>query len=166
MKHYALKFCQDHGDEFNVHALTCFTEEEYQEWLTTSILDLDPDYESKYQSFLGAKEKYDNFIEGMKERGLYNKPMSDFTKEEFSWYRENKAPYVYNAPSNGTSKLYAYLGNYTDGFSEQYERYETCQDLVDEEIVTVQEVSEQFYKTFIQLELGIAMCNVFELIWN
>ena len=152
MKHYALKFCQDHGDEFNVHALTCFTEEEYQEWLTTSILDLDPDYESKYQSFLGAKEKYDNFIEGMKERGLYNKPMSDFTKEEFSWYRENKAPYVYNAPSNGTSKL--------------YERYETCQDLVDEEIVTVQEVSEQFYKTFIQLELGIAMCNVFELIWN
>ena len=115
---------------------------------------------------MGAKEKYDNFIEGMKERGLYNKPMSDFTKEEFSWYRENKAPYVYNAPSNGTSKLYAYLGNYTDGFSEQYERYETCQDLVDEEIVTVQEVSEQFYKTFIQLELGIAMCNVFELIWN
>lgn len=26
MKHYILKFCQDHGDEFDVHALTCFTD--------------------------------------------------------------------------------------------------------------------------------------------
>lgn len=59
MKYYVLTFCEDWADEFNVPAIECFTEDEFNQWKETSLMEeIDEDEEddweeSKITTYLG-----------------------------------------------------------------------------------------------------------------
>jgi hypothetical protein len=113
-KYYLLKFKEDYGDEFDVPALNCFTEEQYNQWLELPCGVLKPE-----------RDKNNYILE--------------------------------------LCYIHAYLGNYCDGFNEMFYGYSQMKEMVGD-IVTVDEVSEEFYNQFHKSKLNrLSLCNVFDI---
>lgn len=164
-----LKFNEYYGDEHDVSALACFTDEEFDTWCHTSMGKLNPNYEFEIMKHNERVEKYDSFIKNLQEKGLHTKPFSSYTPEEKKWYDINKIEYIsrWDKPKKASSYLHAYLGNNGEGFSESYDEFLTGQDFIDAGIVTVFDVSEEFYNTFHETNLAdISMCNIFTCDFN
>lgn len=157
---------KDYGDEHDVSALACFTEEEFVKWCDSAIGKPNLNYEQELADYRSNQEKWQVFVKEMQERGLYAKDARNFTAEETRWYNANKVEYVSSrdCPEKGKSFLHAYLGNNSEGFSEGYNDYLTGQDLIDAGIVKVTPVTKAFYDTFHRADLSsLSLCNVFEI---
>lgn len=164
MNYKLLTFCEDWADEHNVPAVACMTEEEYNVWLKSPSGKLNPNYGKEYQEYQQKVSDFDNFTEELKKRNLNTKPPKDFTEEEKLWYNENKKPYVswYNKPTRVYSGLRAYLGNSGEGFEDDYEDLYLMEEFVQEDIVKVFDVNEDFYNTFHKAKLSqLSLCNIF-----
>lgn len=166
MTYKLLKFCQDYADEFNVVALECFTQENFDKWCNKPMGKINENYDIELEEFNKAKEAYNTFIVEIRKRNLHNKRVDTFTPEEKEWYDKNRKPYVldYHAPIRVISNLNAYLGNYSDGFSKTYDNLETGYDFIKAGIVEVFDVDASFYNQFHKSNLSeISLCNVFDI---
>jgi hypothetical protein len=165
MKYYLLTFNEDYGDEHDVPALECFTEEEYLKWLETPSGKLIPNFEQDSKVYQEKVATHSLFVEELKKRGLYTKFQKDFTKEELVWFRENKVDYVssHNVPTRVSSFLQASLGNSGDGFNEKFSDIYLCKEFIEAKYVKVLEVDETFYTFFKKANLSrLSLCNIFD----
>jgi hypothetical protein len=163
-KYYLLMFCEDHGDEFNVPALNCFTEKEYKKWLETSSGKLNPKYEKEHKVWKEKSLAYQVFMKELNKRKLGDKYLDKYTTEERKWYEENKVAYPRDAPSKVQSYIRAHLGNSSDGFEDSYQMYHLFKEFIEAKIVKVTEVSKDFYDTFHKAGMArLSLCNIFDL---
>lgn len=175
-KYYLLTFNDDYGDEHNVPALECMTEEEYNTWLSTPVGILNENYSIQ-------KEKYDNAIRESKEVQEELKSLNwwsssvdlkSLSKELQDKYQKlSKKSYVSYRDCPKKLKqcfLWASLGNSGEYFNEGYMNHIIMKDFVDDKTVSVVEVDENFYETFKKVNLNnLSLCNIFrteELIEN
>ncbi len=158
-----LIFNQDWADEHNVPALACFTEIEFEDWKISRLGKENLNYETELLDHQKKVAAWNNFVKEIDKKG-FTKGVPN-TQEEKRWWKENRVEYVseYDKPKKGTSYLTAYLGNNGDGFSEDYDNYLTGQDFLETNIVSVHDVSEDFYETFKKVGLNhLSLCNIFE----
>lgn len=164
MKYYLLTFNEDWADEHNVPALACFNEEQYQKWLKRPSGKLNKNYDQEVVNFNLQKEKYDTFVQGMKDMNIYTKYPKDFSPVEKEWYEANKVNYTcyIDAPSKVSSNIRAYLGNNGDGFEERFNRLYLMEEFVAEGIVKVIEVDKSFFDYFHKANLSdLSLSNIF-----
>lgn len=165
-KYYLLTFNDDYADEHNIPALECMTEEQYNTWLDSSNGPICPNYEEKKRKYDAYQASYRLFWDELTARGLANKRTDNFTKEETLWYNLNKVEYNYsgNSPTKlKRSLLHASLGNGGDGFEESYGDLPLMKDFVENKIVDVTEVDQNFYDTFHKASLSnLSLCNIFQ----
>lgn len=163
MSFYLLTFNENWADEHNVPALACFNEEQFQNWKQTEILELDQEYEIKLEIFNEKYNKYENWVKFLKSKDLWTKKRDEWPEE----YRNLVSPQYtgsWQKPKKGISYIYHGLGNGGEGFKEKFGDYETPNELIDDGIVTVTEVSEDFYTTFNKQHLyDLSLCNIFKL---
>lgn len=166
MTHKLLVFNRDHADEHNVPALACMTNDQYVDWLDTPAAIRNEDYDGTIEKFTADFEAYQSAKKQWQEKGLYTKQRSQFTDEETQWANENPIKYIneYHKPVEYYSKIIAYLGNGSDGFSEQFDNMPSTIDFVNAGIVKVFDVSEEFYNMFHTADLSrLSLCNIFKL---
>jgi hypothetical protein len=158
-----LTFNENYGDEHNVPALACFTEQEYETWLETEMINPNPKYEIQNAEYLLKMEKYNKFKDGLTERGLWNKRKDAYTDEERQWVEDNNCEYVYERPKRGESLLYAYLGNSGECFGESYTHCRYGKDFITNGYVKVFDVNQDFYQYFKLANLdSLSLCNIFD----
>lgn len=154
MKYYLLTFNEDWADEHRVPALQCFNEKEYNQWLETKISEENPDYEEELKEYKELQKKYVKFWEETK--------LKKSTPDYLKWYAENYVHRIYE-PIQYTSILFAYLGNSGDGFGDSFNKFLYAKELVENGIVKVVEVTEEFFNIFHKAGLAeLSLCNVFE----
>ena len=165
MKYYLLTFNENWADEHNVPALQCFTEEEFDEWKNTKIIQETENYEQELGDFEQKLKEYQLYQQGLKDRNLEYRALNQLSDDERSWMKSNQRPYVSprDKPKKGESLIYAWLGNSGDCFGEQFENFTFARELVDANIVKMVEVDKSFHTTFHKANLsGLSLCNVFE----
>ena len=166
MTHKLLTFCEDYGDEYNVPALACMTNEDYVEWLNTPSGKLNIKYNEQLAQWENDKKARDEFTKELVKRNLYHKYPKDFTPEEVEWFNANNVNIVsrYNKPIKCESNLRAYLGNSSECFEEDYQHLYLMSEFVEAGIVKVFDVSEEFYNTFHKAKLdSLSLCNIFNI---
>ncbi len=167
MKYYLLTFNEDWADEHDVPALTCFTEEQYQQWLEQELaepVDKTPEeYQQKLDAWNDNYNKYQEYIqlsnELQKERGGW----ALLTADDNKLIEEKRVSYPRDKPKQYESLIFAWLGNSGDCFGESFSHCLTGQDFITNDIVKVFEVNESFYNIFNKANLnGLSLCNIFE----
>lgn len=159
-----LTFDQSWADEHDVPALACFTDEEYTNWCESSMGKPNLNYDQELIDYDNKANRYKLYHDGMVERGLWHKTPHSLTPEEKQWHEENKENYPSDNPQKADSYIRAYLGNNGEGFGEYYSDYLTGQDLIDNNIVKVFDVSEDFHTTFHRANLSdLSLSNVFTI---
>jgi hypothetical protein len=151
MRYFLLTFNDDYGDEHNVPALECFTEEEYEKWSRTPAGAINKRYEEqlvKHEENVKAYQKYYYRVAG----------------EELPKGPAPKYASPYDKPKRVRSYIHAYLGNNGDGFENGYSQYLTLGELVVDGTVTVTEVDKSFHTIFHKTRLSsLSLCNVFDI---
>lgn len=166
MKYYLLTFNEDYGDEHNVPAIACMTEEEYNKWLDTPSGELNPDYDVEIADYNTKTKAYQDRNNRLQELGLWNKPANTVPSEHLEEYNELiKIPYVYaDRPAKVESNMNAYLGNGGDCFEESYNQLYLMKEFVEAKLVKITEVNEDFYNIFHKANLAdLSLCNVFTI---
>lgn len=157
MKYYLLTFKEDWADEINVPALACFNETQYNKWLNSKFCSENPDYEEQLKLFEEYQQKYEKFYND------WNNTPDKSTPEAFKWYRENYPHERVEKPIKFESNIHAYLGNSGDGFNESFSDFLYGKDFVENNIVEVTEVTEEFFNLFHKADLSsLSLCNIFE----
>ena len=167
MKYYLLTFNEDRADEHNVPALTCFTEEQYHQWLKQEVaepVDKTPEeYQQKLDAWNNNNDKFQEYIQLsdklQKERGGW----ALLTADDNKLIEEKRVSYPRDKPKQYESLIFAWLGNSGDCFGESFSHCLTGQDFITNDIVKVFEVNESFYNIFNKANLnGLSLCNIFE----
>lgn len=164
-KYYLLTFNEDFADKFDVPALECMTEEEYNNWLLTHSGELNPNYIEEKENWDLQIKAYEHFKEEMEIKGLYNKSLLDYTNIEKYWYDNNKVDYpnIWRAPKKmKKSYLRVFLGNSSDNFEDHYLDLCLMEEFVEQGLVEVKEVNKNFYDIFKEVKLNnLSLCNIF-----
>jgi hypothetical protein len=165
--HKLLTFNEDHGDEFNVPALQCFTIEEFETWKKLPTGTLNPEFEEKHKIWKEGKAAKQASHDRIRELGLSNTRPDDVPKEHKEEYNKLRlVPYVspWSAPKRVISDMHANLGNYSDGWDDQFTDYYLHEELIEAGLVKVTDVTEEFSTLFHKAKLSsLSLCNVFEM---
>lgn len=170
VKYYLLTFDQDYADEHDVPAIECMTEEQYNKWLETPSGKLNPKYEElmvNYNNYQEAKKDLDLRIRSSLGDRWVTVQFTQWPPDLLKDYNELHKTYGYNSswprhPQKVRSFLRANLGNSGDGFEENFQHLYLMREFVEQGIVKVFEVNEDFYNTFHKAELKrLSLCNVF-----
>lgn len=168
-KFYLLSFDEDYGDEHDVPAIECFTEEQYKQWLETPSGKLNESYEKEltnYENYIQEKKVLvEKCIEVLGDKWGHI-PFTSWPKDLLEEHLGLEEKFGYTnrwpePPKKCSSFLRAYLGNSGECFEESFEQYYLCKEFVGK-VVNVIEVNEDFYKTFHEVNLSrLSLCNIF-----
>lgn len=181
-KYYLLKFQEDWADEFDISAIACFTEEEFEEWKETLLIDITEEEVPKYKEWRKRLKKADKELEkAEKEHHKVWASRMDALKDhklvgkDAEWLKSHakyeKAQDIYSDTLDWMDAdciLYTYLGNYGEGFFDIdrgiYHGELYAKELIDSGLIYVEEVSEDFYRDFHKHALdSVSLCNIFIL---
>jgi hypothetical protein len=172
-KYYLLTFNEDYADEHNVPALACMSEEKYLEWLEKPSGKITSKYEEQLKKYQDQEQLNKDFWKMLESKGYTLNgsgntsmiPKNDYeTLKLEAEYRkatsyENRVKY----PKKVKSFMSAYLGNSGDGFDENYSHLYLFKEFVENNIVKVLEVNEDFYNLFHKGNLSyLSLCNIFD----
>jgi len=160
-----LTFREDWEDEFDIIATAVMTDLEYINWTLLTNSELNPDYENENKEYLDKLSTRKLVQEEITKAGyenIYKAYDADPIKFKHLYRRYNNA-YVYEKPDKYFSNIYAYTGNCGEAFEKQFNEYHYNYELVNNHIVEVIDVSEEFFNTYKKSDLqNFVMCNVFE----
>ncbi len=165
MKYYLLTFNENWADEFDVPALQCFNENDYEKWLAEPAGRKNDRYEEELKVYEAQKKAYLKW--GDAYRNFHNGSKHSY-EELAKWRNENPTPsYTTAEPVKAYSYLSANLGNSGDGFEEGYEWALLNSDFISNSnghsTVDITVVSKEFYDIFKKAKLAyLSLCNIFD----
>jgi len=155
-KYYLLTFNQQH-----IPAQSCMNEEEYHNWLESESGELNMDYGIQLKEYEDWKIQKDKYNQGRVERGLDKKRTSQLTGEDVEWIDNNRVSPYKNKPLKVQSYLESY---YNESLGYDYSDYYQMKEFVNNDIVKVDEVTEEFYEIFNKTNLQkLSLCNIFNI---
>jgi len=166
MKYYLLTFNEDYGDEHDVPALSCMTENEYNKWLETPSGELNLNFEKEKENYENNEKLSNTFWGTLKKENIQNTTLIPKDRQDLIDLEKNyRSNYKYiKYPKKVNSNLNAWLGNSGDGFEENYENLYLMKEYVEKNYVKVFEVNEDFYNIFHLAKLSsLSLCNVFTI---
>lgn len=162
---FLLIFKQDWANEFNIPALACMTEYEFERWKEKKLGIINEKYEEQIQAYNIQVQKREEFVEQLKSKNLYNTPYNKYTDEEKEWYQKNKVDMVSfrNAPKKlKRCYVYASVGDSGEYFQDYLMNFTHCKDLLHANIVKLFVVDDEFKKVFDAARLSnLSLCNIF-----
>jgi len=169
-KYYLLTFNQDWADEFDVPALACMNEENYNKWLKTPSGEINPNYEKLLEKKEALDKEWNDFWNLLKKKGYTLNGTANTSKipkddtDTLALEKSIRAKGHLILPNKVESKIRAYLGNSGECFEEGYTNLYLMEEFVQEGVVNVFEVNEDFYNTFKKANLdSLSLCNVFQI---
>jgi hypothetical protein len=158
-----LVFNEDWADEHDVPALAVMSEENYEKWLETPSGRLNKKYDEDLKAYNQLEERKEEISAAIKKEGCWNKSLKSYPEYLKKLYNEYCDIGYLDSPIRVYSYINAHLGNSGDGFGEGFSSFYLMKEFVEEGIVQVTDVTDEFADTFFEAGLErLSLCNIFE----